>query len=482
MFNSFKNFILKAVSKMFPKNTIGNAMDVDIAVSDQMSNAISSWTDYYELRCWWLNHGENADEPDCYSIGLPIQIPREIARLVTVEMESEVAGNDYLNEQYKRVLKELRRQVEYAVAKGGVVFKPYVDDNKIVVDYVQADKFYPIAYNNTGEITSAVFVEQIQKGNEFYTRLEVHEWKDRMYTITNKAFKKHTNSFISRQDDVSLGREIPLSSVSEWSQLSEEPITINNVDKPLFSYFKMPFANNIDQASPLGVSIYGNSSTIHLIKEADKMYSRILWEYESKETAIDVDVTAFQRDTDGNFVLPKREKRLFRSLNIQQGDGKELYSTYSPEIRDSALFNGLNKILQRIEWNCGLSYGTISDPLEVAKTATEIISSKQRMYSNVKDIQNALEESLDHLVYIMWVWGRLYRLTNGSYETSFKWDDSLVVDRDAELASMLADVSANILRPEIYLAKKYGVTEEEALKMMPQYEETTMSPYNGLEE
>ena len=47
---------------------------------------------------------------------------------------------------------------------------------------------------------------------------------------------------------------------------------------------------------------------------------------------------------------------------------------------------------------------------------------------------------------------------------------------------MLTDVSANILRPEIYLAKKYGVTEEEALKMMPQLEESAMSPYNGLEE
>ena len=70
----------------------------------------------------------------------------------------------------------------------------------------------------------------------------------------------------------------------------------------------------------------------------------------------------------------------------------------------------------------------------------------------------------------------------GNYETSYKWDDSIVVDKETELASMLTDVSANILRPEIYLAKKYGVTEEEALKMMPQLEESAMSPYNGLEE
>lgn len=469
---------------MFPKNTISNAMDVEIAVSDEMSNAISNWSSLYELRCPWLNYGEyaKADEPLCFSLGLPVTIAREMARLVTVELESEVTNNDFLNEQYKRVLKQLRNQTEFATAKGGVVFKPYVDDDKIVVDYVQADNFYPIAYNNTGDITSAVFVEQKQEGSKLYTRLEVHEWENRSYTITNKAFMKYTNSFMQNHDDVSLGREVPLTSVDEWSELSEEPVTIHNIDKPLFAYFKMPFANNVDQTSPLGVSVYGNQSTINLIKQADEMYSRIIWEYEAKEAAIHVDVTALRPSKDGKMTIPKRHQRLYRGLDVQQGDGKDLFAEYSPEIRDSAHFNGLNKILQRIEWNVGFSYGTISDPMEVAKTATEIVTSKQRMYSNVKDIQNSLEEALDHLVYAMSIWGQLYGLCNGNYETSYKWDDSIVVDKETELASMLTDVSANILRPEIYLAKKYGVTEEEALKMMPQLEESAMSPYNGLEE
>lgn len=484
MFNSFKNFISKVVSKMFPKTTISNAMDVEIAISDDMSNAISTWSSLYELNCPWLNYGPNAnhDESLCFSLGLPVTIAREMARLVTVELESEVTQNDFLNEQYKRVLKQLRKQTEFAAAKGGIVFKPYVDDHRIVVDYVQADNFYPISYNNTGDVTSAVFIEQKNDGNKLYTRLEVHQWEDRAYTVTNKAFMKYTNSFIRNHDDVSLGREISLTSIPEWSELSEEPVTINNIDKPLFAYFKMPFANNVDQTSPLGVSVYGNQSTINLIKQADEMYSRIIWEYEAKEVAIHVDPTALRPDKEGNLKLPKRQQRLYRGLDVQQGDGKELFAEYSPEIRDSAHFNGLNKILQRIEWNVGFSYGTISDPMEVAKTATEIVTSKQRMYSNVKDIQNSLEEALDHLVYAMSIWGQLYGLCNGNYETSYKWDDSIVVDKETELASMLTDVSANILRPEIYLAKKYGVTEEEALKMMPQLEESAMSPYNGLEE
>ena len=69
-------------------------------------------------------------------------------------------------------------------------------------------------------------------------------------------------------------------------------------------------------------------------------------------------------------------------------------------------------------------------------------------------------------------------------DVSFDWDDSLVLDKDSELESMRNDVAAGILRPEIYLAKKYGVSEEEALKMMPDIEDSikTKSPFDDLEE
>ncbi|MGL4623679.1 MAG: phage capsid protein, partial [Culicoidibacterales bacterium] len=69
------------------------------------------------------------------------------------------------------------------------------------------------------------------------------------------------------------------------------------------------------------------------------------------------------------------------------------------------LFMGLNELLKRIEFNVGMSYGTISDPAEIPKTATEIISSKQRLYATVKELQQALEFALDDLVYAMAIWG-----------------------------------------------------------------------------
>ena len=227
----------------------------------------------------------------------------------------------------------------------------------------------------------------------------------------------------------------------------------------------MPDANNIDSSSPLGVSVYDRARED--IENADKQWSRIMWEYEGSELAIDADVSVFKKDeARDKFVLPSGKERLFRILDFD--DNNEKYKVFAPEIRDISLFNGFNNILKRIEFNSGLAYGTLSDPQNVDKTAEEIKSSKQRSYSTVKDIQNTTEDALKSLAQAMDIVARLGNLPAGkAYEMSFKWDDSIVVDREKELLSMQQDAASGMIRKELYIAKKYGVTEEEALKMMP---------------
>ena len=149
-----------------------------------------------------------------------------------------------------------------------------------------------------------------------------------------------------------------------------------------------------------------------------------------------------------------------------------MLDTFSPVIRDESLFNGLNELLRKVEFNCGLAYGTLSNVQETAKTATEIIMSKQRSYATVSDIQKSLEYALKNLAYAMNVWASLIGKSSSSdYEMTFNWDDSLVVDKKEELASMQQDVSGGLIRPELYIMKKYGVDEKTAQEMMPQAED-----------
>lgn len=231
---------------------------------------------------------------------------------------------------------------------------------------------------------------------------------------------------------IDLGQEVPLTEVNEWKDLQPKT-TINNVNKPLFAYFKMPQANTVDLSSPLGVS--GFSRAVDLIKDADMQYSRLLWEYEGGEMAIDIDRDAmsFKEGADGNqhTVQNHLQARLFRTVDLGESN---TYQPYAPSLRDSNYIQGLNTILMRIEDVVALSRGTLSDAASEARTATELKILKQRSYQENAEIQQALEDTLKDVVYVMDALCDLYQITEkGEYDISFEWDDSIITDIDTEL-------------------------------------------------
>lgn len=455
MIKEFIERIGQVIRKMLGREKIKDAIGVEVAVSDKMANEIDLWAKMYKNEPPWK-------EKNIKLCGLPAAIAGEFARLVTLELKTEVTGNDFINEEYQAVISDIRKYTEYACAKGGLAMKPYASEGHIEVDMVQADRFFPTKFNSRGEVTAAVFAESLTVGKKVYTRLEYHQHEGTMYHINNKAFVKQD------LDNVEvLGKEVPLTAIPEWANLQEE-VTLKNVKMPLFAYFKIPNANNVDDTSPLGVSVY--SRAINDIKEADNQWTRLLWEFEGSELAIDADITLFKKDDKGNYEFPKGKDRLFRMMDLD--DNAEKYKVFAPAIRDENLINGFNAILRRIEFNVGLAYGTLSDPNTVDKTAEEIKASKQRSYSTVSDIQKSLQTALEQLVYAMDVMAQLSGLSGRKkYEMSFDWDDSIVIDKEQELASMQQDAVAGFIRKELYVAAKYGVSEEEALKMMPQQDE-----------
>ena len=454
MFEKAKDFIRHVISKMFPKKDIEDALGIEIPINTEMMNAIDRWKQMYHDSPPWKTK-------KVQSQNIPAEVASEIARLVTLEFQSEVTGvkdeekrevkesskAEYLNEQYQNAIKDIRIQTEYACALGGLVFKPYLEGDNIAVDFVQADSFVPVKFDSSGNITAIIFLDRIRKGDKIYTRLEYHDLLREGYYIINMAFCNETG-------DDTLGYRIPLQSVEEWADLEDEAF-LPEVDKQLFAYFKIPKANTIDTKSPLGISVYENAT--ELIKEADKLYSLALWEYGASRKRIHVD-----REMIRNQEIELED--IYVAVDGEEGFIKE----YSPEIRDTSIFNGLNKLLQKIEFNCGLAYGTISDVQLVEKTAEEIKTSKQRTFSTVQDIQDSLKDALIDLVRAMDIWATLDKKgLDGEYEISFDFDDSLAMDRETELDMMFRDVASQLIKPELYIMAAYGVEEEQAKKMMP---------------
>lgn len=450
MFNRVIGWIRSVINKMFNVN-IGTKFNVDIAISSKMATAISKWEAMYRNNASWLND-------DVISTGLPSAIARELATLTLIEFKSEITGSkraDLLNDHYKKIKKILRKELEYGCAIGSMVLKPYVSNGQLYIDIVKGTNFFPVEYDSNGECTAGIFASRKIIGKYYYTRLEYHNLDvgKKSYTIINKVYR-------SSNEEI-LGQEVSLTTVSDWAKI-KEIVNIENVKKPLFGYFRVPFANTIDPDSPCGVSVYSRAED--LIKEADKQFSRLIWEFEGSELAIDADPTVLK--TTGvireKYKLPELKDRLFRATGSNK-DGKPFYEIFSPKIRETELYKGFNDILKRIEFVCGLAYGTISDPALIEKTATEIMSAKQRSYATVSDIQQALEDALNDMIYAMDVLATLYNLTpRGNYETSYEWDDSIIIDSESEQRIRQQEVREKLRTKISYLMWRYGFTEKQA--------------------
>lgn len=520
------------------QTTIQQTLNITPAISNKMAEAIDEWTLMYEDKAPWLHEPDFGDPTKVVSLGLPAFIASEKARMAVIELKSEIQapretteednpdyqppvsdmmGNlkvsgesktvikekvlspeeraNYMNEQYhKKLLTKLRTQLEFGIAKGSLIIKPYVVKSKqqdvagmeesqqaeaedkydIEFDFIQADCFYPFAFDSSGKLSEVAFIQTKTDKDKVYTRLEYHKLEGRNVTILNKAYESEANA-VSREGAVAtLGTEISLEKVPEWKDLPKQA-TIKNVDRLLFGYFKMPDANTIDPHSPLGISGFARAKS--LIKEADLQYSRLLWEYEGGELAIDIDRDALTDVTDfkGNShtVMGHLQKRLYRPIDLGESN---TYQPYAPTLRDSSMINGLNNILMRIEDVVALSRGTISEVAAEARTATELKILKQRSYSSNLEIQKALETALQDVVYTMDVYCTLYNIVGdivmkngkvdtsklGLYDVSFTWDDSILVDVDTELNKRMTLLNAGLTSKREVRMWYFGEDERQA--------------------
>lgn len=441
---------------MLSPGNVKQSLKVDVAITPLMADALQKWSLMYVNQSPWLN-GE------IKSLNLAASIAAEVARAVTIEMEVQISGSpraDFLAEQMIPVMNSIRTYTEYCSAKGGLMFKPYIKGEYICVDYVQADMFYPVAFDSNGNMTSCIFADQKTVGNNtFYTRLEFHSFGT--FNVDGQEYQgcKITNTAYKSTTRETLGNQVALTEVPEWADLETE-VTILNIDRPLFAYFRMPFANNIDSTSPLGVSVY--SRAVNLIEQADRQWSDFLWEFESGKRAVYTDVAAFGKTSDNKPVLP--DKRLYRLLDLQgKLDAPGFFHDWTPTLREVNILNGLDAILKQIEFQCGLAQGTISDSQNVALTATEIKMSKQRTFATITDTQKALQDAIDGLLNAMDVWATIGQLApEGTYTATYQFDDSIVTDHDSQFIQDQQAVTSGNMPKYIFNMRNFGLDEKTA--------------------
>ena len=394
---------IKAVwNKLFRKE-IEERFQADVQLSSVMEAAIERFYCITAGRPPWMD-----PDDDIESINFAGYIDDVTAGLVTLDLGIDISGSeraDYLQKQADYVLAVIHDKVSEGLGNCGLMFKP----NGQNVDYIEPGSFAPTETDSNGNILGCVFQSQIQRGDYTYTRLEWHRFEDataedgtvaRVYRITNYAYKARTGRF-GNSAMTNIGDPCSLTEVKEWTNI-EPDIAIENVEMPLFAYFKNPAPNRIDRTSPLGVPVWHNA--VKELKDLDVAWSRKSAEVDDSKHMTFVAQEAIQYADQHGVKLP----RFLRGLEMGVDGDNTIQEHVSTLLTDQRIAD-INSILSLISTKCGFSQGFFQlDEKTGVMTATQVEADDQETIRTIKNIRDALQDTITQLMYGCNVMADLY--------------------------------------------------------------------------
>ena len=461
------------------------------------------WKGFY--KAWHIVPAPTVADPrkerELYRMNVAKAISSEMASLVWGEectvnvsingFESTDERPDPLNLFVQKVLaknafrEKMQESIEEGLALGGSALKVWAeakhDENgneipetrKLMIGYAMADQFVPTSWDNA-KVSEGVFVSRVAKDGYYYTRLEWHKWNGLTYVITNELYRSEIQKGTApgETQDI-LGVRYPLAEI--YPYLDEE--TEVPVEESLFSYWRTPIANNLDDNSPLGMSIYGNAlETLHAL---DICYDSFVREFRLGKKRIIVPARAVRS------VVDPQTGRLVRYFDANDETYEALASDTpddlkitdnSVELRVEEHVSAINAFLSILCLQTGFSAGTFTfDQHGGLKTATEVVSENSKTYKTIKTVQNQLRPAIEHLVRNIIDVAILYemdfegipvaQLAAPGYNINITFDDGVTQDRQTNINEGVMLVGAGLLSKYTFLTDpKYGqgLTPEEA--------------------
>lgn len=392
IFTRVKEFVMK----LFRKNA-EQIFKVNAVTSEEMQKAQELWHSIIKGTPDWTGSSVR-------SINFGKYICQYTAKKACLEIAVRVEGSqraDFISRIIQQMIeKSIRDKTEDACGAGGIILKPNGSSNSSgAIDYVMPWNFLVTEQSTNGDILGIIFLDRIRKGNDHYTRLEYHHFVEgeaedgtegRFYRIENRAFRSSSES--------SLGMEIPLTYVGEWSGIQPE-CTITNVERPLFGYLKMPFNNTIDYSSPEGVSVFSNCT--EELRDLD-----IAWSRKSDETEDSTHITFIDENS-----LMKRDKKGERRRTdlprfvkgIRRGvDAQSSIDEHVPTLLTQDRIADINSILSMISTKAGFSQGQfILDRKSGKITATQVESDDSETVETITDVRCAIKRAVKDLIYAL---------------------------------------------------------------------------------
>lgn len=434
---------------MFIRTDIGKTFGVELIQSSEMNAALTLWDNITSGRPPWLDPD---DDVRTYNMGKHISDYR--ARLVCLDLGVALSGSpraDYLQTICNDLIKRLPDKVADAERLGGIAIKW----NGSSWDFALPGEFGITKQDGNGNIVGAIFAEYITHGIDHYTRLEYHRFKDGLYLVTNKAFRNRA----MQNGQYTLGAEIPLTEVEEWAEMQPE-VRIEQLETPLFAFFRLPGSNTIDQTSPLGMSAFANA--IPELEALDMALSRKNGEVADSKHITFVGQAAIQYANAHSTKLP----RFVQGLGVGVDDKKPV-TEHVPTMLTDARIKDINFDLSMAGVKCGFSEGVfVMDGQTGMITATQVESDDRDTIQTIKADRDALRCAVEQAIKGADALTTLLGAAPlGEYETTFNFGD-ITYNYEEDKASWKNYASQGWVPLWLYFTKFEGMSEEEAKKMV----------------
>ena len=397
-------------------------------------------------------------------------------RLSTYAMNGSTISCDdeTLDELLYSVWCRASKWLPLALGVGRVYLVPYILGDQVYTDYIAQSNVIATDFNGE-DLVGFVCVSDVKTvGDKRYARMTHHQFDAdaKTYTVTNKAVLQRAGGF---------GGDVPLSVVPEWADLLPE-ITFTGVEERPFGFVDSPKDNrNADKLQ--GASICdGCQGTIQEIYDTIQQY---MIEFDHKRSVLGVDRTMIDQDTmqrNGGRVAIAQEYILTENTGKLGTGGSDLFSVYSPDIRDAAYRDRLLHLFGRLEKQVGTSTGILTPADTSMATATQVKRAMYDTWAMVGRMRTSIEAAMHSLAYGMTVMLSVIGVSiDEDYALTFDWSQDLLKDSAEEFAQISQGHSAKVLSDVEYRRFFYpNESPEEAQAALEEIRKSQPDPYDEL--
>jgi len=373
---------------------------------------------------------------------------------------------------------EMVNFIELTCVYGTGLTVEYRSNNKTKVNFLHGDRVIIIDYDNTTPTAVAV-IQQFKKDKKTYHHVMYHTFADDKYRIQHEMYSIKSGSGLGRADSLDVlftNKELNAMRHTRLEDNTQivEYYTEYDTDTPHFQVFKLAISNNYDVRSPLGISIFANSTgTLENIDE--KYYSSRMDSINSRKRIFvgDEASKSQKRVDDGQISYRKyfdpdeTQFQVLKGLESSETPVVAFVPVYDSAQHDEAIQMEMNYLSSKVM--LGSNYYSFKDGAVGYQNEMNVIASSSDTFRNRQKNLNRLKKAIvDMMKSIMFL-----EQENGNYsgvldklEYDVHFDDDIITD-DATIIKQMRDDSLDGFIAEYkYIMKAYGLNEEDAKAMI----------------